>query len=60
MSERLIRIPEVMSKLGIGRSTVWQYVKENKMPKPSKLSPKVTVWRETEIQAYILHITSVV
>jgi prophage regulatory protein len=53
MTERLIRLPEVMDKLGIARSTVWLYVEQEKLPKPIKLSPRVTVWRESEINAYI-------
>lgn len=54
MSERLIRLPEVMKRLGIAKSTVWLFVKQNKLPKPAKLSAKVTVWREADIDAYIV------
>jgi prophage regulatory protein len=53
MNERLIRLPDVMAKLGIKRSTVWLFVKQNRLPKPIKLSAKVAVWRESEIDAYI-------
>jgi len=53
MNERLIRLPEVMAKLGIKRSTVWLFAKEGRLPKPIKLSAKVTVWRESEIDTYI-------
>ncbi len=53
MSEKLIRLPEVMAKVGIKRSTVWLFVKQGKLPKPIKLSAKVTVWRETEIDALV-------
>lgn len=53
MNERLIRLPEVMAKLGIKRSTVWLFVKQGRLPKPIKLSAKVTVWKESEISTYI-------
>lgn len=53
MNERLMRLPEVMAKLGIARSTVWLFAKQGKLPKPIKLSTKVTVWRESEIDQYI-------
>jgi prophage regulatory protein len=53
MNERLIRLPQVIAKLGIARSTVWLFVKQGKLPKPIKLSAKVTVWRESELNAYI-------
>ena len=44
-----LRVTQVAKKIGIGKSTVWLWVKENKLPKPIKLSPRVTVWRESDI-----------
>ena len=38
---RLIRIREVMHKVGIARSTVWYMVKNGTLPKPRKLSTVV-------------------
>jgi len=46
---RFLRIKEVMNKTGIARSTIWLWVKEDKFPKPIKLSPRITVWSEDEI-----------
>jgi len=51
--ERFIRIPKVMEKTGLARSTIWLFVKKGKLPKPIKLSQRVTVWKESEISAYI-------
>lgn len=53
---RLIRIQEMMDKVGIAKSTVWYMVKEGKFPKPKKLSPRVTVWVEAEIDEFIKNI----
>lgn len=53
---RLIRIQEVMDKVGIAKSTVWDIVKKETFPKPRKLSPRVTVWVEAEIDEYITNI----
>ncbi len=50
---RLIRIIEVMDKVGIARSTIWYMVKKGTFPKPRKLSPRVTVWVESEIDEFI-------
>jgi len=50
---RLIRIKEVMNKVGIARSTVWYMVKKGGFPQPRKLSPRVTVWVESEIDEFI-------
>ncbi len=50
---KFIRIKEVAELLGIGESTAWLWVKEEKLPKPRKLSPRVTVWKQSEIIAYM-------
>lgn len=55
---RLIRIKEVMYKTGIARSTVWHMVKKGTFPKPRKLSPRVTVWIESEIDEFIKKVIS--
>ena len=49
----LLRIKDVMQKTGIAKSTVWLWVKENKFPKPIKLSERITVWDENEIDKWI-------
>lgn len=50
---RLIRIKEVMNKTGIARSTIWYMVKKGTFPVPRKISPRVTVWVESEINKFI-------
>jgi len=51
---KFIRIPEVMKKTGLAKSTIWLWVKEKKLPQPKKLSERVTVWLESEIDEWIL------
>ena len=48
-----IRIKDVMKKTGLARSTVWLWVKEGKLPKPIKLSERVTVWKESDIDEWM-------
>ena len=48
-----LRITEVMKKTGIAKSTIWLWVKEDKFPKPIKLSPRITVWKEEKIEEWI-------
>lgn len=52
-NERLLRAKEVAGYLGIGVSTVWLWVKQDKIPKPFKLTPSTTVWKHSEIQDFI-------
>ena len=48
-----LRIVEVMKKTGIAKSTIWLWVSEGKFPKPIKLSPRITVWEEKEINHWM-------
>jgi prophage regulatory protein len=48
-----LRIKDVMKKTGIARSTIWLWVKEDKFPKPIKLSPRITVWDNNEIDKWM-------
>jgi prophage regulatory protein len=51
---RCMRVAEVAKKLGIGKSTVWKFAAEDvSFPRQFSLSPKVTVWYEHEIDAFI-------
>jgi len=48
-----LRDKQVAEMLTIGRSSVWRMVKEGKLPAPFKLSEKVTVWKLSDIEAFI-------
>lgn len=48
-----LRLKDVVKKTSISRSTVLLWVRENKFPKPIKVSPKVTIWKESEIDEWI-------
>ena len=50
---RFLRISQVLELIPIGRSTLWAKIKRGEFPKPEKLSAKIAVWRESDIQAYI-------
>lgn len=52
-SETLIRLPDVIARMGISRSLWWQGIKAGKYPNGIKLSSRVTVWRKSEIDALI-------
>ncbi len=42
----------VAIRFEISRATVWRWVKENKFPKPIKLSPGSTRWKLSDIEAW--------
>jgi prophage regulatory protein len=51
--ERLIRLPGVLERIGVKKSTLWNWVKAGKFPQPIKLSERVTVWRSSDVQKWI-------
>ena len=51
--ERLLRLPEVMSRTGMSRTAVYAAVKSGKMPAPIKFSRRFTAWTQSSIDAWI-------
>ena len=52
-SESLMRDKQVLQRLPISRAAWWLGVKEGKYPAGIKLSPRITVWRSTDIDLLI-------
>lgn len=50
---RLIRLPEVRHRVGLGRSTIYRWMAEGKFPKPVHLGGFAVAWAENEIEAWI-------
>ena len=46
-------VPHITDRMGISRSGWWKGVKEGKFPPGIKLSPRVTVWRASDIDTLI-------
>lgn len=53
-AKRTLRVRQVADTLGIGVSSVWRLAKTDpSFPKPFCLSPRVTVWDNSEVAAYV-------
>lgn len=50
---RLIRLPEVQHRVGLGRSTIYRWMAEGRFPKPVQLGGYVVAWPEDEIERWI-------
>ena len=50
---RLIRLPEVQHRVGLGRSTIYRWMSEGKFPKPVQLGGYSVAWSEREVEAWI-------
>ncbi|ATH77118.1 AlpA family transcriptional regulator [Halomonas sp. 141] len=53
MSNRLIRIKDVMDRTGLARSTVYKYISLGQFPQPIKLGTRAVAWVEREVEAWI-------
>jgi prophage regulatory protein len=51
--DTFMRVQQVANILAIGKSTVWLWVKQNKLPQPVHLSARVSVWKTSEINNFI-------
>ncbi|MHA6333890.1 AlpA family transcriptional regulator [Qipengyuania sp. CAU 1752] len=51
--DRLIRLPEVMARVGLRRTAIYQRMREGRFPKSRSLGPRCTVWVEAEIDDWI-------
>ena len=51
---RLLRLPEVIARVGLKRSAIYQRMSEGRFPKSRSLGPKCAVWVESEIDDWIL------
>jgi len=47
------RVQNIAKRLDVSPSTIWRWVAAGKLPKPIKLSRRVTVWRADEVEAAI-------
>lgn len=52
-AEGFARLPQVLHALGIGKTCLWDGIKEGRFPKPVKISPRVSVWRVEDIRELI-------
>lgn len=50
---RLLRLPEVIDRVGLRRSAIYQRMSEGRFPKSRSLGPKCAVWVESEIEEWI-------
>ena len=52
-NESLLRLPQVLKIIPISKSAWWQGCKDGRYPKPVKLGPRTTVWKASDISAFM-------
>ncbi|WP_107314296.1 helix-turn-helix transcriptional regulator [Burkholderia metallica] len=56
-TERLLRLPTVIGMVGLGKTTIYDMMKQGSFPKPRRVR-NLSLWAETEVQAWIRSIMS--
>jgi prophage regulatory protein len=51
---RVLRQKQILEKFGISASTLWQWVKAGRFPKPVAVGPNTVVWLQDEIDALLI------
>lgn len=49
---RWLRLGEVQSSVGLGRSSIYAKIQHGSFPKPIKIGPRVSVWPESAIESW--------
>jgi predicted DNA-binding transcriptional regulator AlpA len=53
-NDKIIRLPEVLEKVGLKKSAVYKLIKEGDFPKQVKLGKHASGWIESDVQAWIM------
>lgn len=53
--ERLIRVREVLEKVGLGKTTVYALIKAGEFPQPRKVG-HASLWVESEIEGWVRNV----
>ena len=55
MANTILRLPEVRSRTGLSRSTIYLRVSQATFPKPISLGGRAVGWVESEIETWVTH-----
>ncbi len=53
MPHTILRLPDVINRTGLARSTIYLYVSKGLFPKPVKLGVRAVGWLDTEVENWI-------
>jgi prophage regulatory protein len=53
MSHVLLRRPDVETRTGLSRSTIYAWMERGDFPKPVRLGTRIVAWRESDVTAWL-------
>ncbi len=54
-NRRILRLPEVIERTGLSRSSIYSFIQKNTFPKQISLGEKAVGWLEADIDLWIEH-----
>ena len=52
-TSRLVRREEFAERLGCSQTTLWRLIKKGVVPEPIRISERIVVWHELDVQEFI-------
>lgn len=49
---RYLRLPDVKAETGLGKTSIYNLIRDGEFPKPVKISSRAVAWREGAIEAW--------
>ena len=53
MNDRIFRLPEVLARTGLGRSTLYGMMERGEFVRPVRLGARAVGWRESELTDWL-------
>ncbi len=50
---RILRLPDVMARVGLKHSSIYQYISDGNFPRPVSLGSRAVGWIECEIDSWL-------
>ena len=50
---KVLRLPDVLERVALSKSTLWRLINDGDFPEPIKLGPRATGWLEEEVDEWI-------
>lgn len=54
MSTNVLRLPQLLKKVGLSRSAIYAAISEQRFPPPVRLGIRAVGWLEEEVEAWVL------
>jgi predicted DNA-binding transcriptional regulator AlpA len=51
--DRYLRLKELKERIGVSRATIYRWAKDYDFPRPVKLGPGTSAWRQSEVDKWL-------